>query len=73
MPQLHAPFDWMRTKLDAPLASGGHALRFSQVDMAGFEGHMLQRSGAEADYTPEVLTTAESSAASMDDTEKNAY
>ena len=50
--------DWTRTRLDAPLPAGGHALRFSQVEMAGFELHMLERPGAEADYTPEVIAAA---------------
>ncbi len=50
--------DWTRTRLDAPLPAGGHALRFSQVEMAGFELHMLARDGAEADYTPEVIAAA---------------
>ena len=62
--------DWTRTRLDAPLPTGGHALRFSQVEMAGFELHMLQRPGAEADYTPEVIAAAQVWADGADEGER---
>ncbi|WP_428926809.1 mannonate dehydratase [Marinibacterium sp. SX1] len=62
--------DWTRTRLDAPLPTGGHALRFSQVEMAGFELHMLQRPGAEADYTPEVIAAAQAWADGADEGER---
>ncbi|MVA58773.1 mannonate dehydratase [Agrobacterium vitis] len=50
--------DWTRTQLDAPVARGGTALRFSEPHMAAFEIHMLERDGAENDYSPEVREDA---------------
>ncbi|MCF1463057.1 mannonate dehydratase [Agrobacterium vitis] len=50
--------DWTRTQLDAPVARGGTALRFSEPHMAAFEIHMLERDGAENDYSPEVREAA---------------
>lgn len=50
--------DWTRTRLDAALPAGGTSLRFSQVEMAGFEVHMLGREGAEAEYTQDILGQA---------------
>ncbi len=51
--------DWTRTDLSEPVAGGGTCLRFSQQKMAAFEVHMLQRDGAEADYSPAILQQAE--------------
>lgn len=48
--------DWTRTDLAAPVARGGTCLRFSAPRMCAFELHMLGRTGAEADYPPEVVT-----------------
>ena len=50
--------DWTRTRLDAALPAGGTALRFSAVEMAAFEVHMLGREGAEGDYPDDVLVKA---------------
>ncbi|MCF1466224.1 mannonate dehydratase [Agrobacterium vitis] len=50
--------DWTRTQLDAPVARGGTALRFSEPHMAAFEIHMLERDGAENDYSPDVREAA---------------
>lgn len=50
--------DWTRTRLDHPLATGGHCLRFSAAEMAGFELHMLGRTAAASEYPPEVVATA---------------
>lgn len=50
--------DWTRTQLDAPAPRGGTALRFSQPHMAAFEIFMLEREGAEADYSDEVHEAA---------------
>lgn len=47
--------DWTRTQLDYPLPGGGTALRFDAEVFAAFDCFMLQRKGAEADYTPETL------------------
>ena len=50
--------DWTRTTLDAPLKGGGTALRYDCREMATFEIFMLERGGAEADYTPEIIDAA---------------
>ncbi|OLP46524.1 mannonate dehydratase [Rhizobium oryziradicis] len=50
--------DWTRTHLYAPVHRGGTALRFSSPHMAAFEIHMLEREGAEADYSEEVRARA---------------
>lgn len=50
--------DWTRTHLYAPVYRGGTALRFSSPHMAAFEIHMLEREGAEADYSEEVCAEA---------------
>ncbi|WP_375259710.1 mannonate dehydratase [Citreimonas sp.] len=63
--------DWTRTRLDAPLPAGGHALRFSSVEMAFFEVHMLGRDGAEADYPRDVLHAAASLDRTADEAERD--
>ena len=50
--------DWTRTDLAAPVARGGSCLRFSAPRMAAFEIHMLNRKGAEDDYSPDVCQQA---------------
>src|SRR3954449_6833489 len=52
--------DWTRTELAHPLPGGGTALRFNAHEFAAFDCFMLQRPGAEADHTPEVLARAPS-------------
>jgi mannonate dehydratase len=51
--------DWTRTELAHPLPGGGTALRFNAHEFAAFECFMLERPGAEAEYSREVLTRAE--------------
>ena len=62
--------DWTRTRLDAALPYGGTSLRFSQVEMAGFEIHMLGRDGAEDEYTQDICGQAEVWATNADDAER---
>ncbi|MEC7668310.1 MAG: mannonate dehydratase [Pseudomonadota bacterium] len=62
--------DWTRTRLDAALPDGGTSLRFSQVEMAGFEVHMLGREGAENEYTQDILGQAAEWAAGADEAER---
>ena len=50
--------DWTRTDLRAPLAGGGRALRFNAHEFAAFDCFMLERQGAEADHSPEVIAHA---------------
>ena len=44
--------DWCRTDLDYETATGSTAMRFDQEKMAVFELCILERPGADADYTP---------------------
>ncbi|HEV2560383.1 MAG TPA: mannonate dehydratase [Microvirga sp.] len=50
--------DWTRTELAHPLPGGGRALRFNAHEFAAFDCYMLERPGAEADHTPEVMARA---------------
>lgn len=50
--------DWTRTDLRWQLPSTGYALRFDVVDFAVYDLFLLQRHGAEEDYSPERTTAA---------------
>lgn len=50
--------DWTRTELAYPLPGGATALRFNVHEFAAFDCFMLERPGAEADYSPDVLKRA---------------
>ncbi len=43
--------DWTRTDIDYPLPTGATAMRFDQDRFAAFDLHILQRPGAEGDYS----------------------
>jgi len=43
--------DWTRTDLAWPLPGGGTALRFDQTAFAAFDLHLLERNGAQDDYS----------------------
>lgn len=47
--------DWIRTDLEHPWADGGCFLYFYRVRFAYFDCCILERPGAETDYTPEEL------------------
>ena len=63
--------DWTRTRLDAPVAGGGTALRFDQIDMAVFEVFMLERDTAAETYSPEILKAASTRFAEMTEDDKS--
>jgi mannonate dehydratase len=50
--------DWTRTELAHPLPGGGTALRFNVHEYAAFDCFMLERPGAEAELSSEVLAQA---------------
>jgi len=50
--------DWTRTELYHPLPGGGRALRFNAHEYAAFDCFMLERPGAEADHSADVLARA---------------
>lgn len=51
--------DWTRTELDHPMHDGSTALRYDRAAFVAFDVLLLQRPGAEADYTPDELLRAE--------------
>lgn len=64
--------DWTRTELAWPTPGGGRALRFGIVEFAAFDCYMLERPGAEADFSEATLAAAKSWAqrASQSDKDK---
>lgn len=50
--------DWVRTDIAWRLPSTGYAVRFDALDFAAYDLFILERSGAEADYSAERLTAA---------------
>lgn len=59
--------DWCRTELDYVTDTGSTAMRFDFEAFAAFELHILQRPGAERDYTPEEQTRAKTVFEAMDE------
>ena len=51
--------DWTRTDLSYQLDTGAYALRFDQRKFAAFDLFILQRTGAEADYTDTEICDAQ--------------
>lgn len=62
--------DWTRTDLEYLLPDGAKALRFDQIEFAVFELHILQRTGAEKDYTATEIAQAADRFATMGDEHK---
>ncbi len=50
--------DWARTELDHEWDDGSTSLYFNKVKFVVFDVHILQREGAENDYSPEELEAA---------------
>ena len=61
--------DWTRTDLRYRLPTGAYSLRFDQRAYAAFDLHVLQRPGAEGDYTAEELEHAQQDFDAMSKTE----
>ncbi|MBK4773164.1 MAG: mannonate dehydratase, partial [Pantoea sp. Morm] len=62
--------DWTRTDLAFELPDGAKALRFDQIEFAVFELHILQRQGAENDFSSDEIAQAAARFASMSEEHK---
>lgn len=62
--------DWTRTDLKYQLPSGAYALRFDQTKYAAFDLFILQRIGADKDYTEAEITEAKQVFAKMNEDDK---
>ena len=57
--------DWTRTRLDMPLEDGSLALEFNASELRVFDLHILNRLGAEKDYSAEEIEQAKNQFASL--------
>lgn len=62
--------DWIRTDLEHPWEDGTSSLYFDRIRFAYFDCKLLQRPGAEADYTAEELEKVSQLAAVITEKEK---
>jgi len=64
--------DWTRTDLSARQPDGGTAMAFDLIDFAAFDLCILQRAGAQDDYSAGFVEKAQARAAGMSDAQKTA-
>ena len=64
--------DWTRTNLAAALPNGGTTMAFDLVDFAGFDIHLLKRSGADEDYGEALREAAAMRMSELDDAGRSA-
>lgn len=62
--------DWTRTELRAPLANGGHAMRFDLIDFVVFDCVILAREAASDDFSDEIYEMARSRFANLSDDDR---
>jgi mannonate dehydratase len=63
--------DWARTDLFHEWEDGSSSLYFDKAKFAYFEIHILERKGAEQDYTPEILAKVEELKKTITEEEKS--
>lgn len=63
--------DWARTSLSFPHEDGTDSMYFDYVDFAAFDVYILERSGAEKDYSDEILSKAKKRVDELSEEEKD--
>jgi mannonate dehydratase len=64
--------DWIRTDLMRKMPDGSYSLYFDKIRFAYFDCHILEREGAEKDYTPEEIRKVRELAKTITEQEKDA-